>query len=417
MSGASPENPLTAQEADTLLAPLLAYPHLALAVSGGPDSTGLMALVARWASGNPRAPSVSVLTVDHGLRPESAGEAELVCRQAGRLGLPCRVLRWRGEKPASGIQQAAREARYRLMGEWCAEHGAALVTAHTLEDQAETFLMRLARGSGVDGLSSMAAVSRTGGGTPLLRPCLGVSGRRLAATARAAGLEWVNDPSNRDTSYERVRMRKLLPLLAEHGLSAEAMALSASRLGRARGALEKAADEFVAAHVTCHPQGWGEVELAALLEAPEEVRLRVLARMARAFGGGGRQSLAALEGLSQWLTGGKGRARTLSGARFARRRHALICGREPGRIGHEITLSATRTKAVWDGRFEVSLEEPRGSLTVRALGHARVDSGLPSRPREVPAFVWQSLPVACEGERAIAFPRMRFLRCGELFSG
>ena len=141
--------------------PLEGYSSAALAVSGGPDSMALMHLASRWLSLKGRGPaSISVLTVDHGLRPESAAEAAFVGARAGALGFTHATLAWTGEKPKTGIQAGAREARYGLMTAYCREHGiACLVTAHTEDDQAETFLMRLRRGSGLDGLASMAAVS------------------------------------------------------------------------------------------------------------------------------------------------------------------------------------------------------------------------------------------------------------------
>ncbi len=400
---------LSATEAAALLRPLAGLPRVALAVSGGADSTALMGLAARWAQDAPQAPELTVLTVDHGLRPEAAEEAATVCRQAAALGLACHVLRWRGEKPASGVQQAARAARYRLMGRWCEECGAALVTAHTLEDQAETFLMRLARGSGADGLAGMAAQGRLPpeyGDVALFRPFLDVPGARLRATAEALGLTWVQDPSNENPLFERVRVRRALPELARLGLKASSIALSAKRLARARRALERWRDNFTDAHLICHAEGWGELALEPLLALPREIRIRVLGRMTQMFGAGGPGALAELERLEAWLSEGSGRARVLGGARFARRRAALIAGREPGRIHAVLELSPERPAGVWDGRFAIETRGLRAPVRVRALGspegQAAAGGDFPARRKDAPAFVWRSLPLILREGRPLA---------------
>ena len=179
---ARPVDPDTAQE---LFAPLGFHAHVALAVSGGSDSTALMWLVRRWALAAARPPKISVLTVDHGLRPQAQAECASVVDWARALGLEAHILTWPGSKPASGLQAKAREMRYSLMRDWCRAHGATLlVTAHTLEDQAETVLMRLARGSGITGLSGMRADETAD--VLLERPLLTVTRAGLKATLRAA---------------------------------------------------------------------------------------------------------------------------------------------------------------------------------------------------------------------------------------
>ena len=128
-----------------------------LAVSGGPDSTALLVLAARWANQLKRAPKLLAVTIDHGLRPEAAREAAAVKRLAQSLKVSHRTLRWRGRKPRTGLQEAARQARYELLAQAATRAGFAhILTAHTLDDQAETVLFRLARGSGLFGLTGMA---------------------------------------------------------------------------------------------------------------------------------------------------------------------------------------------------------------------------------------------------------------------
>ncbi len=407
-AAADPSAPLRDGEIARLLAPLRRFSHVALAVSGGADSSALMLAAARWRDLVPDPPRLTVLTVDHALRPESPQEVRLVRERAEALGLPCHILRREGPRPQSGLQEAARAARYALLGTWCREHDAALATAHHLEDQAETFLMRLARGSGVDGLAAMAAETfLEGWNVPLLRPFLDVPRARLRATVRAAGTNWIEDPSNADTAYERVRMRQLLSRLAEAGITPRDITASCRRLRRASEALERWSSDFLSGHLVCHAaHGWGEVPLQPLLELPQEVRLRVLAGLLRTFGHPRRLRLAALERLDDWLAHGTARARVLGGARLARRRRTLVIGREPGRLHAETPLEPDREEVVWDGRFRVRVPAPHPPLVVLPLGAVALPEGFPARPSGVPAFAWRTLPVICSAEdrRPLACP-------------
>jgi tRNA(Ile)-lysidine synthase len=187
-------------------APFEARPTLAVAVSGGRDSMALAALAHAWAA--ERQGRVQALIVDHGLRPEAAAEARSTQERLATLGIAAETLLWSGAKPATRLQQAAREARYRLLFEACRRHGILhLLTAHHAGDQAETLAMRLARDSGPDGLAGMAALVEHRDAR-LLRPLLAVPRARLTATLRARGIGWIDDPSNQDRRFERVRVRQ-----------------------------------------------------------------------------------------------------------------------------------------------------------------------------------------------------------------
>src|SRR5690606_8891238 len=193
--------------------------------------------------------TLHVFTVDHGLCKEAAAEARYAGVLAQELGVPHRILRWKGEKPASGIQAAARKARYRLLLEACRKVGAGdLLVAHHLEDQAETFLLRLARGSGVDGLAAMKPVRLLSEGEPhvrLLRPLLDLPRERLHATVARSGLVPVSDPSNEDERFDRVKARKIAEHLAPLGLDAARLARMAGHMARAREALEGAVADLL----------------------------------------------------------------------------------------------------------------------------------------------------------------------------
>jgi tRNA(Ile)-lysidine synthase len=272
------QEPVLAGEAEALFADLANQPRLLVAVSGGPDSVTLLALLAEWA-GRPGRPEIVAATIDHGLREGSAAEAQAVARFCDGLGVPHALLPWLGPKPATGLQNRARTARYHLLAREAERRGGAVVvTAHTLDDQAETLLMRMAHGSGPAGLVGMRARSRRDG-IALARPLLSVSKARLVATARARGLWFAADPSNLDPRFERVRWRMLLPVLSEAGLDADRLGTLATRLARMEGALASQAEAIWPAIVMpCDEAGAVKLGFTALLAHPEEMVLRVLAR-------------------------------------------------------------------------------------------------------------------------------------------
>lgn len=295
-------SPISARAAKQLFAGLRSAPGLVLAVSGGPDSVALMWLAARWQRGLARGPQLTVVTIDHGLRPEAAREAREVKQLATRLGLTHRTLRWRGAKPGTGLPAAAREARYRLLVEAARKAGAShVLTAHTRDDQAETLLMRMLRGSGLAGLSAMARLTERDG-IVLARPLLDVPKSQLVATLKRARIGFADDPTNRDTAFTRPRLRALLPQLAAEGGDSRSLARLAARLARANAAVEvlvDGAERFLQLRARGDaPQANGrsfEAEAFALL--PEEVRLRLLLRAVNALGHEGPAELGKVETL------------------------------------------------------------------------------------------------------------------------
>ena len=291
--------PLTLSEALGAFAPLARFPRLALAVSGGVDSMTMLHLIARWRLEGAGKPELAVLTVDHGLRAGSRDEAEMVARLAKSLGLRHAILSWmRDDRQTGGLQASAREARYDLMAAYChANDIPALVTAHHLDDQAETFLMRLKRGSGLDGLAAIPEES-VWSGIVVLRPLLDIPKGRLTSTLAEADLCWAEDPSNSDQRFERARMRTGSDALAKLGLTHEALARSARRLKRARAAIDELTERFLAEHGAMSEAGYGLIARDALLAAPEEIALRALARVVGSVGGRAKPlQLAKLEAL------------------------------------------------------------------------------------------------------------------------
>jgi tRNA(Ile)-lysidine synthase len=249
--------------------------RIILAVSGGADSTALMVLAQHWRRRLTRGPQLIAATVDHGLRPGSRAEARAVGAQARRLGLRHEVLQWRGKKPKTGIEAAARDARYRLLAGLAQRLDAqAIATAHTLDDQAETVLMRLAAGSGPAGLAGMRARDARHG-IVLLRPFLSVRKNRLLASLKRAGIAWAEDPMNADPAFARVRLRAAGSALAREGLTPERMARLAERMARYEQVIAAAVE--MARERLLDPQRPGALDGRGLLDAPEELALRLLA--------------------------------------------------------------------------------------------------------------------------------------------
>jgi tRNA(Ile)-lysidine synthase len=378
--------PIRRDELTGLFAHLPEHPEasLALAVSGGSDSVAMMVLFADWlGQQGVDVGRHTVLTVDHHLRSTSGAEARMVADRAAALGFRHVVLDWQDPKPPAGLQAAARDARYRLMRDYLTAHGmTTLLVAHTREDQAETLLMRLARGSGLDGLAAMAPARdvelRQGcGALRVVRPLLGLSKVRLRATLEVRGIAWIEDPSNAEPAFERTRWRALGSDLGALGLSSEMLALSAQRLHRARAALEAITDDQCAAPGLVHtdPCGAFRIDRQRLRRAPEEIALRLIGRCIAAAGG--LPEPAPLAGLEPVVArvwgGGPGDAGCWTSARaqIKARGNAVAVEREPGRLPPPVATIAPGAKLLWDGRFRVEIAPAfEGRIEVRALARA-----------------------------------------------
>jgi tRNA(Ile)-lysidine synthase len=294
-----------------------------LAVSGGPDSLALMWLAARWRKALKAGPRLVAVTVDHGLRAEAAREARDVKQLAKSLEIEHRTLRWTGSKPKTGLPAAARDARYRLLTRAARESGASHVfTAHTLDDQAETFIMRMSRGSGIAGLAAMARETARDG-VVLARPLLKVPKARLMSTLVKAGIGFADDPTNHDLQFTRPRLRALMPALAAEGVDSHSLSRLTARLARANAALEVMTDGAERYLKGMNGPDAG-VDLAAFIALSDEIRVRLLLRAINRIGHEGPAELGKVETLLQAMdaasrgqSGRAGRARfkqTLAGA-------------------------------------------------------------------------------------------------------
>lgn len=257
---------------------------IAAAVSGGADSLALAFLLKGYVEEN--GGSLTVLTVNHHLRPEATEEACYVAELMSRNGVSAQILDWKHQALNKGIETKARKARYDLLTGWCRENGiSVLVTAHHLRDQAETFLMRLQRGSGVDGLAAMEPVTERDG-ICLLRPLLDFEPDELKKFLTERNIGWKEDASNDCDDFLRVRVRKILPLLEkELGLTSAKIGAAAAAMSGAKNYFAAETNRFISR--CCHSwyqTGWSFTP-AAFIALPDEIKFRVLARLIKMTGG------------------------------------------------------------------------------------------------------------------------------------
>lgn len=369
--------------------------RLGIAVSGGGDSVALLHLAAESASRS--ALPISAVTVDHGLRPESAAEARSVAECCKSLGVDHTTLLWHGWDGVGNLQDQARRARYRLMAEWARAEGvAAIALAHTSDDQAETFLMRLARGAGVDGLSGMAE-RREAYGIVWLRPLLQVGRQELRDYLSRRDIGWSDDPSNDDRRFDRIKARQALATLAPLGIDARSLSAVASNLRDARSALERqtrSAGESIATIDV------GDVVLdrAGLEAQPAEITRRLLVHAIKwvcsaEYGPRGASLADAQVALSNDTDV------TLHGCRLLASKSQIRVTRE----FHAVKDETAAVGALWDRRWRVFGKENK-DLTVRALG----DEGLRHCPdwRQAghPRISLLATPALWRGEHLVAAP-------------
>ncbi|EDQ04983.1 tRNA(Ile)-lysidine synthase [Sulfitobacter indolifex] len=372
-------------------------PRLGVAVSGGGDSMALLSLLHGLCAA--AGTQLEAVTVDHGLRPEAATEAAFVAHHAGALGLPHETLQWRGWDGQGNLQNAAREARYRLMADWAARRDLPCIAlGHTADDQAETVLMRLARRSGVDGLSAMAPQSRRHGVT-WLRPLLFARRESLRDYLRRAGLEWVDDPSNDDPRYARIQTRQSLAALDPLGIDVETLAEVASNMATARDALERQT-ERAAGDILRMEGGALVMRSEAFFAEPEEIRRRLMIRALGKISGSAysprRGPVAALiAGLAE------GQAATLDGCQALVRRGEIWLFREYNAV-RDLRVPVNH---LWDKRWRAvpSGGAPEGA-ELRALGPEGLAQCPNWRSLGRPRAMLLSTPAIWQGAQLLAAP-------------
>jgi tRNA(Ile)-lysidine synthase len=400
------------------IGPFEPAPELAVAVSGGSDSLALALLADRWARA--QGGGITALTVDHRLRPESAAEAAQVGQWLAARDIPHEILVWDGPYPLHDLQAAARTARYRLLGDWCRRHGRLhLLTGHHQDDQAETLILRLGRGSGLNGLAAMAPIVEDGP-CRLLRPLLTVPSARLKATLTASGQDWIDDPSNRNAAFARVRVRGQKNQFAATGLTPQRLADTSRHLARARAALEHSVERVLVLSVALHPAGFALVDPRPLATAPEEIGLRALAAIVATVGGEEfPPRFDRLERAAAALFGGSlGAGRTLGGCRVLPWRGRVLVLREPAAMAPPIALPAAGGTLSWDRRFviEASSDGDIGGFIVGGLGieGAAAMRGIAeaSGTPYLPSCVRPTLPAFRREGTLFGVPHLGWMRAG-----
>jgi tRNA(Ile)-lysidine synthase len=422
--------PLSDAEMDGLmeaLGPFEGKPHIAVAVSGGADSLALTVLCKAWV--DRRSGTMSALSVDHGMREGSGAEIEQLRKWLAARGIEHTVLRWKGDKPCTGLQAAARIARYDLLGKWCRATGVLhLLLGHHQEDQAETFLLRLGHNSGIDGLAGMAGIVEKSH-MRLLRPLLSIPKARLRVTLKAASQLWLEDPSNESEAFERVRIRNSLPELATLGLTPVGISETAGRMARARVALEAEASRLLATSCSVDPAGYACFDAVSLFSGPDEISLRALARALLCVGAGEyAPRMAKLEKLHEKMKAAyQDRVAVWKGATLAGCRILPL----KGRAGVMTFLMCREERSLpavlsvwggmemdWDNRFRLHLRglksaENKGTR-LQALGRdgwAALCGEAPSIRRvSVPIAVSMTLPTLVDNEGIVAVPHLNYRR-------
>jgi tRNA(Ile)-lysidine synthase len=397
------------------LSPFEANPAIAVALSGGVDSMALALLAHRWAQ--QMHGRLVALTVDHGLRPESAGEAAQVRKYCNKLGIEHHILTWQPQgkpaaKPASAVQASARDARYQLLSEWCKAHDVLhLLTAHHQDDQSETLFFRLGRGSGLDGLACMSPVSVTHN-VRILRPLLDVPKSHLEATLSAGGQGWVEDASNQKTVYTRNFLRKQLQETGRTQEINQQAANLASRLGTIRNHMENIAASYLTQAISLYPEGYAAIHMPAFKQLPREYGLKTLSALLATVGGHAYplRSEQNQRLYDEIMQGGITR-RTLGGLQIIWKEKPsrfLVC-REANAVGQAVLLPP-QTQTVWDSRFVV-VHNYTDPLTVQPLGAERsavVKKLLPKGYRLPERAIMCCLPAFWHLETLVSVPHIGY---------
>ena len=396
-----------------------AAPAIAVAVSGGGDSVALTLLMHQWAEKN--GAKVHAFTVDHGLRPGSRAEAENLHAALTKRGIRHEILTWVGDKPVTHIQERARAARYALLLDACRrENISLLAVAHNQEDQIETFWMRLSKGSGLDGLAAMAP-SRLVDGIRVLRPLIGFTRADLRQVCKDFGAEWVEDPSNANPQFLRVKLRQFEDLLAFEGMTPQRLAQTLQKFEEARDALSVFAERAAEQVLRYEPAGFARLSLPDWKKLPAEIQRRVLSSALMAIAP--RDYAPGFEALDQ--------ARADMAADGFTGRTLNDCEIFPGAAGEALICreaatasarSVLREGLIWEGAFQVSeyreMLESGAPLEIGILGEEglsllrqknKTDSAFFARLESLPFKVRKTLPALWKGEILVAIPYLNWI--------
>jgi len=394
---------------------------IALAVSGGPDSTAMMQIAAL--SKKLKNSNVTVIVIDHGLREESKNEANIVCKNAKLFGFKFKILKWDGVKPKTRIQEIARKTRYKLMTSWCKKKGIEkLFLAHHLDDQVETFLMRLGKGSGVDGLAVMDFVTETSS-LKLVRPFLEIPKTRFIEILGITNLEWISDPSNFNSDYKRSRIRKILPILSKEGINSKQIGLVIKRMRSAKDALNSQTNTLLKKYLSNVDNVAYFLNKELFKDAKEkEILLRVLEKIFMNISGSiypPRRNK--LENILSWiLENNNVKAKTLTGVVVRKRKSEFIFYREPDDCYKSVNIRPLTSRySCWDDRFFLKANKSN-NLQIRALGDVGItilkEEKILKRQgfQNVPLSAWKTVPGVWSKKRLISVPTLGYCKQKDL---
>ncbi len=368
---------------------------IGVAVSGGSDSTALLHLMHQWAGG--AGVTLHAVTVDHGLRDAAADEAKAVASLCAGLGIDHSTLRWTGWDGKGNLQDQARRARYGLMAGWARERGIEMIAlGHTVEDQAETFLMRLARGSGVDGLSGMATRRRSDGVT-WVRPVLLQRRQDLRDYLQRHNVSWIDDPTNEDERFERVKIRKAMQVLAELGMDAERLAGTAQDLQFARIALEHQTRE-ASERVATVKNGDVILDRMQYRQLPTEISARLFSH-ALCWVSSAKYRPRRMALIDAEYSADMGKASTLHGCLITANKVEIRITREHQAVKDTVCP----TDAIWDNRWRLNGPHEKG-LELRALGAAGLAECPDWRATGMPRTSLLASPAVWRKDSLIAAP-------------
>ena len=384
---------------------------IAIAVSGGVDSLVLMNLANE--SKVIKNKDVFILTINHGLRTESIRECKFVENLAKKLGFKVKILRWEGIKPSKALQEKARNERYNLLLNFCRENSINnLFLAHHLDDQIENFLFRMFRGSGIKGLTSFSNRSERDG-ILLIRPLIDIPKSELIMFAKKRKIKWVEDPSNQNKKFERIKLRKILPLIYEEGFDKKVFLKSIKKLKLANKALNETTKEFVSKYVLVSKNISVFIDHKFFLEAPKEIQLRVIENSIRIFSGERfySPSYSKMMNLINWISESSGvSAKTLGGTIFRRRNKGVILYKEVKKLNEikPIKLSKNNYKS-WDNRFLIKAKKgSNGEISYLGAEGVKILKSKKKLHKKdfngIPITALYSTPAVWRGKRLISAP-------------
>ena len=395
--------PLTDSRICGLFSSYINHDRIALAVSGGRDSMALMYLVYRWKAHLALNIEIEVLTVNHNLRKAAEDECGFVQKIAKNYGFKHKVLIWEHEHVETSIQEKARKARYQLMLDYAREENIdTILTAHTSDDNIETFIMRLAKGSGLNGLKSINEI-RHEDGIRIDRPLLSLSRSLTTEILRSTGNEWVDDPTNEDERFERVKIRNNISSLSSFNISSGNLTKTIQRLTRAHESISFFTNLVSQELVELSELGHADVKLDKLRNYPKEIILRVLAKALTDINGG-TVSLSSLEAVFAELIKTE-RCKTLNGCQIIPQKNKYVIVRENRGISPaEIKINE---RISWDGRFDVHLKScDNTNIVIDQIGNAddlrtMIDG---TSFQSMPKYVLRTLPGGFIKDKLVLLP-------------